>query len=202
VLIELGGLDGRAVHRVMTQVILPRPIAWVVSENPPDAPDRWNLAPFSYFNGVASEPPLVMYAVSTGVTSAVKDTLANVTARPVHTIAIPRVAQLAAVQASAAELPPGASEFTAAGLDPVGWDWPVPRPAGSRVALGCTVARTIELPGGRQHLVLAAVDRVWVDDAAVEVGASGRIRIDPAVIDPLARLGAGTYAAVGPARRP
>jgi flavin reductase (DIM6/NTAB) family NADH-FMN oxidoreductase RutF len=206
-LIDLEGMSGAAVYHLMTQVVIPRPIAWVVSDNGADDPSRWNLAPFSYFNAVASTPPMVMFSVGvsgrgTDGPPGVKDTLTNVTARPEHTIALPHRAQLDAVEATSAEVPFGTSEFDLAGLEPVEWDWSVPMPSGVRAALGCVVDTIVPIADGPQRVVLSRIERVWVDDAVVVEDAKGRPRVDATLLDPLLRLGAGDYAAMGPTARP
>jgi len=206
-LVELDALSPAAVYHLMAQVVVPRPIAWVVSDNGEDAEAdaRWNLAPFSYFNAVASEPPTVMFSVGVSGrdgSAGMKDTLANVTARSEHTIALPNREQLDVVEATSAEVPFGESEFALADLVPVAWEWSIPRPSGARVALGCTVDRIIPVADGPQRVVLAQVHRIWVDDAAVGQDAKGRQRVDATLLDPLLRLGAGTYARMGPTMRP
>jgi len=206
-LVDLEGLPPAAVYHLMTQVVIPRPIAWVVSDNGPEGSERWNVAPYSYFNAVASDPPMVMFSVGTSVRPedagvGQKDTLANVGTRAEHTIALPNRAQLEAVESTATPVPLGTSEFTLAGLDAVAWDWPVPMPSGARVALGCTVDRIVPIADGPQRVVLSRVHRVWVDDVAVGEDAKGRMRVDAVTLDPLLRLGAGEYAAMGPTARP
>jgi flavin reductase (DIM6/NTAB) family NADH-FMN oxidoreductase RutF len=206
-LVDLDGMSTASVYHLMTQVVVPRPIAWVVSDNGADGSSRWNLAPFSYFNAVASDPPTVMFSVGasrrdTAATPGMKDTLSNVTARPEHTIALPSRHQLDEVEATSAEVPTGASEFALAGIEPVVWDWPVPMPSGVRAALGCTVDRIVPVADGPQRVVLVRVHRVWLDDAVVTEDAKGRPRIDATLLDPLLRLGAGEYAAMGSTARP
>lgn len=197
------------VHHLMTQVVVPRPIAWVVSDNGEElSPDvRWNLAPYSFFNVVASDPPTVVFSVGVSPRDAaaggpVKDTLTNVRGRPQHTIALPHAGQRDVVEATAAAVEPGRSELTMAGLEPVAWDWPVPMPSGVRVALGCTLDTVLPVADGPQRLVVSRIERVWVDDQAVGTDAKGRTTIDAGVIDPLVRLGAGLYASLGPLTRP
>jgi flavin reductase (DIM6/NTAB) family NADH-FMN oxidoreductase RutF len=207
VIVDLEGMSTAAIYHLMTQVVVPRPIAWVVSDNGADEPSRWNLAPYSYFNAVASDPPTVMFSVGasrrdTAATPGMKDTLANVTARPEHTIALPSRHQLDAVEATSSEVPTGESEFALAGLDALAWDWSVPMPSGVRAALGCTVDRIVPVADGPQRVVLARVHRVWIDDAVVTEDAKGRPRVDATMLDPLLRLGAGDYAAMGATARP
>ncbi|GIT49378.1 MAG: hypothetical protein Ct9H300mP14_13060 [Gammaproteobacteria bacterium] len=59
--VDITQLDPQQIYITLTQTVIPRPIAWVLSEN---ANGSLNLAPYSFFNAVSSEPPLVM--ISTG----------------------------------------------------------------------------------------------------------------------------------------
>jgi flavin reductase (DIM6/NTAB) family NADH-FMN oxidoreductase RutF len=207
-LVELDDLAPDGVYHLMTQVVVPRPIAWVVTDNGSGAgADRWNLAPYSYFNAVASDPPVVMFSV--GITgrgessrNGMKDTLGNIMETGEHTIALPHRAQLEAVEMTASEAPYGESEFGLAGLEPITWEWPVPRPSGVRVALGCTVDSILPIADGPQRVVLARVHVVWVDDATVGEDHRGRPVVDASRLDPLMRLGAGNYAEMGAPVRP
>jgi flavin reductase (DIM6/NTAB) family NADH-FMN oxidoreductase RutF len=206
-LIQLEGMSPAAIYHLMTQVVIPRPIAWVVSDNGVEEPSRWNLAPFSYFNAVASDPPTVMISVGRSGRvdqgePGVKDTLTNVTRRSEHTIALPTAAQLEAVELTSNDVPAGESEFGLTDVDPVAWDWPVPMPSGVRAALGCTVDQVVPIADGPQRIVLARVHRIWVDDAVVEEDSRGRPRVDAAGLDPLLRLGGGQYASLGAIARP
>jgi flavin reductase (DIM6/NTAB) family NADH-FMN oxidoreductase RutF len=207
-LVQLDDLTSAGVHHLMTQVIVPRPIAWVVTDNgSSDDSDRWNLAPYSFFNGVASVPPTVMFSVGAsrrerGSIAGKKDTLANLADRGEHTIALPHHGQLDAVEATSTEVPHGESEFGLAGLEPIAWDWSVPRPSGTRVALGCTVDRIVPVADGPQRVVLARVHVVWVDDVAVGEDHRGRPLVDATRLEPLLRLGANTYAELGRTAQP
>ena len=60
--VDITQLDPQQIYITLTQTVIPRPIAWVLSEN---ANGSLNLAPYSFFNAVSSEPPLVM--ISTGL---------------------------------------------------------------------------------------------------------------------------------------
>jgi flavin reductase (DIM6/NTAB) family NADH-FMN oxidoreductase RutF len=208
VLIQLDDLTPTGVYHLMTQVVVPRPIAWVVTDTAVGEGDtRWNLAPFSYFNAVASDPPIVMFSIglagrSGGARSGPKDTFLNLSERGEHTIALPHLAQLDAVEATSAEVPRGESEFALAGLQAVSWDWPVPRPSGVRIAMGCTVEEIVAIADGPQRVVLSRLHCIWVDDETVTEDHRGRPLVDPVLLDPLLRLGAGTYAGMGPTVKP
>ena len=87
--IELGPLSERETYALLTQTILPRPIAWALTDNSLDGDAQWNLAPFSFFNGISSEPPMVMFSIgSWDVSGRVKDTLLNLRKKPDFTIGI------------------------------------------------------------------------------------------------------------------
>lgn len=207
-LVDLEEMASAAVYQLLTQVVVPRPIAWVVSDNGDGAAEdaRWNLAPYSFFNAVASDPPTVMFSVGPSRRAdgavGVKDTLSNLSIRAHHTISLPHRDLLDAVEATSSEVPFGESEFSLAGLEPVTWEWPVPRPAGVRVALGCTVDRIVPIADGPQRVVLARIHVLWVEDAAVGQDDKGRPLVDATLLDPLLRIGSGSYAAMGPTARP
>ena len=65
-------------YHIMTQVVIPRPIAWVLTANDGDqsnhSSSRFNLAPFSYFNAISSDPPLVMMSIGKKPDGEEKDT--------------------------------------------------------------------------------------------------------------------------------
>jgi flavin reductase (DIM6/NTAB) family NADH-FMN oxidoreductase RutF len=207
---ELAGRPKDAVYHLLTQVVVPRPIAWILTvgdaaqgEDRAAAPS-FNLAPYSFFNAVSSAPPLVAVSVgrSPRAGAEVKDTYANLLEHPEHTIMLPHVGQLDAVEATSDPLPPGQSELAHAGLELVEWDWSTPRVAGVRVALGCRLERDIELGEGASHLLLCRVEVVWIDDAAGEIDDRDRVRVDMPALDPLARLGAGAYGSLDAPLRP
>ncbi|MET0093908.1 MAG: flavin reductase, partial [Sedimenticola sp.] len=75
--IDLSEMPPGQVYFTMTQALIPRPIAWVLSEN---ADGGHNLAPFSYFSAVSSEPPLVMLSIGRRPDGTPKDTAANIAA--------------------------------------------------------------------------------------------------------------------------
>src|SRR5690606_12142594 len=107
------------------------------------------------------------------------------------------------VQASAAPQPRNVSELDDPEVDgelDAAWSFPLPRLASAPVAFGGTVTRRVELTDvpGAQILLLPRVEVAWVRDDAASVDERGRTVVDPRVIDPLSRLGAGRYAATFP----
>jgi flavin reductase (DIM6/NTAB) family NADH-FMN oxidoreductase RutF len=97
-------------------LLAPRPIAWVSTL---DADGRANLAPFSYFNGVADSPPIVMFAphgAKVGRDEG-KDTLANVLATGEFVVNLVGWDLRDAMNVTSGPYPPGQDEFDIAGLE-------------------------------------------------------------------------------------
>ena len=65
-------------NKLLVSVVLPRPIAWVTSK---DAEGVLNAAPFSFFNVMSSDPPMVVIGIGVQPDRPVKDTLANIRVR-------------------------------------------------------------------------------------------------------------------------
>jgi len=64
---DLSELKGRDAYKLMTATIVPRPIAWVVSQ---DEQGRHNAAPFSFFGAMSGDPPVVCLGVGPRLTEA------------------------------------------------------------------------------------------------------------------------------------
>ena len=194
-LINLSRLSTPDVYFTMTQTILPRPIAWVLSEN---ANGGLNLAPYSYFNAVSSDPPMVMFSVGLQDDGSFKDTLTNLTQRTEMVIHIASCHQLADLNRSSATLPPGVSEVQTGGLDTTPVDgFRLPRLSDCKVAFMSRVHDIQRIGNNRQHIVFAEIDSVHISDDCVERDQKGRLVVLADRIEPLARLGASQYATFG-----
>jgi flavin reductase (DIM6/NTAB) family NADH-FMN oxidoreductase RutF len=196
--IDLTPLSEGETYALLTQTILPRPIAWALTDNGTPEGGNWNLAPFSFFNGISSEPPMVMFSVgSWDVSGRVKDTLTNLRERPDFTIGIASKDSILQVQQTATALAPGVSETAEYGIATTPWDWPTPRITDCKINFACTIAKEVAIEGASQILVFARITKIWVADEAIEKDYKDRIVINPEVIDPLLRLGAGKYGSLG-----
>ncbi len=197
--IDLTELAPNQVYFTMIQTVIPRPIAWVLSEN---ASGTYNLAPFSYFNAVCSDPPLLMISVGKKPDGSFKDTRINIEQRRDFVVHIANVELLGALNESSATLPAETSEVDLLGLSTVPFEGSrLPRVAGCRVAFACQCHDIHEIGAVPQSLILGRVNRVYVDDAVLDKDAKGRTKIRADLVDPLARLGADEYAALGEIRR-
>jgi flavin reductase (DIM6/NTAB) family NADH-FMN oxidoreductase RutF len=94
--------------------IVPRPIAWVSTVNAAGQP---NLAPFSFFNGVCSKPPTVLFCPSIrGADGSPKDTYFNIRETGEFVVNFVTEALIGAMNITSTELPAGVNEFERAGL--------------------------------------------------------------------------------------
>ena len=110
--IEPAALDRREAYRLLTACVIPRPVAWVSTI---DANDRPNLAPFSFFGGVTSDPPTLMLSVGRRK-GARKDSSANLLEVGEAVVHIPTRPLAEAMVHTSAEVGPEVDEFELAGL--------------------------------------------------------------------------------------
>ena len=185
--IDPGGLDRRAAYKLMISLIVPRPIAWVSTISPEGGV---NLAPFSYFNGITSHPPILMIAVGARRGER-KDTWRNIdqTRQFVVNLVVPELVD--AMVVTSGEYPPEVDEFKRAGVTPApSAKVRPPRIAESPVCMECELERIVEVE--RTALILGRVVLYHVRDDLLVEGA-----VDPARLKPIARLGGDYYAALG-----
>ena len=182
--IDPADLAPREVYYLLTGVVVPRPIAWVSSLA---ADGTRNLAPHSYFNAISSNPPIVHFT-STGV----KDSLRNVRATGEFVVNIVSRQLAEPMNFTAADFPPDEDEFAWAGLDAAeSRKVRPPRVAQAKAALECRVRTVLSMGNG--NMVFGDVVHLHVDDAVWNDG-----RVDPALLEPLGRLGGSGYTTVGP----
>jgi flavin reductase (DIM6/NTAB) family NADH-FMN oxidoreductase RutF len=148
-------------YKLITATVVPRPIAWVVTQ---DDAGVVNAAPFSFFNAVCSDPPILAISIG-GATAAEleKDTLANIQANNQFTICLVPADALDAMNVTAIALPPEADELAEAGLTALpSTTIRPPRIAESPVAFECETHQFIPLGGNT--LVLGRIRAMHVRD--------------------------------------
>lgn len=194
-IIDLATTKPGHIYGLMTQTLVPRPVAWVLSDN---GDGGYNLAPFSFFTGISSRPPLLALSIGLKKGGSPKDTRANIQARQHFVIHIPQVPHYAHVEASAEALPAGESEITKLGLPLVPFAGsPLPRLKACHVAMACQHHQTVLIDGAAQVMILGRIHTMYVADEIIDQEEEGEITIETRRLDPLARLGAGAYASVG-----
>jgi len=194
-IIDFQELKAAAVYHIMTQTIIPRPVAWVLTDS---GDESYNLAPFSYFNAMCSDPPLVMLSIGKNPGGALKDTHTNLIDKRQMVIHIPKVEQADQVTESSRMLPHGDSEVEQLGMALTKeHGWSLPRLADAPIAMACEFYDFHEIGPKQQGIFYCKVNQVYVDDSVVTRDEKDRISIDAAAITPLGRLGASEYATFG-----
>ena len=194
--LELAGQSAGAIYHLMTAMIVPRPIALIstVGEQ-----GQLNVAPFSFFNGVCSDPPILSVAIIRHPVSAerpdpesrLKDTARNIRRTGEFVVNIAPLSLAAAVETAGKSWPTEQSEAEICGLEALpSLKVAVPRLGNCPIQLECRLERIVEVGQGPTDLVLG---RIVEAHAALEVfGDKGRLDVDR--ILPLSRLSAGSYA--------
>lgn len=187
-IIDPSELDTHSVYKLLIGAVVPRPIAWVSSRSHDGI---LNLAPYSFFNVVSREPPMLAFSVGprTGGENYAKDTLTNIRESQEFVINIVSVELANAMHETAVNYPPDVDEFVKAGVTPAPCSVVnTPRVAEAKISMECTLEHILEL--GTDHLVIGRMQRYHVEDTIISDG-----RIDTMALDPLARL-AGNFTRV------
>ena len=197
--IDPGDLDIRQKYRFMIGTIVPRPIAFVSTIS---VDGTTNLAPYSYFSGVGSDPMALLFCPGNRPDGEEKDTLRN--CKPtseggvgefVVNLAVERYSNL--VSAAAEPLEHGESEFHLTGLEMAASSYVrPPRVADSPVAFECRTERVIRLAEGRPggaNIVIGEVVGIYARDDLV----TERWDVDPDKLQAIGRMGGITYLRTG-----
>ena len=151
------------IYFLMIQLVIPRPIAWVLSGN---ANGTYNLAPFSFFNAITSNPPILMLSVSWKDEAAHKDTWVNISERNHFVVHVPSSGQVHDVSDSSSVLPYGVSETDkfSIPLEKVE-GWPLPRVKNAKVAFLCEKYAIHEIGNDPQGLILGKIQSqyLWIE---------------------------------------
>ena len=193
-LIDPKDIPARAAYQILTGAIVPRPIGFISSLS---AEGTVNLAPFSFFNAICAEPPMVMFCPVNR--SPAKDTLLNVMATRefVANIVSHEIAQQ--MNLTAGDYPPGVNEFDVSGLTPMpSVIVKPPYVKESPVSMECKVHHIIEVSdrplGG--FVVIGEVVLFHIRDSILITDVNKDVVIDPAKLNPIARLGGPSYSTI------
>lgn len=190
---DFSEMSAGQIYYKMIETIAPRPIAWVLSRNNDNS---LNLAPFSYFNGVCSNPPILSLSIGKKKDGSLKDTRRNIDEREEFMINIPHVELAQKVTDSAKPLPENDSELDLVDLETVDCEgFSVPRLKNTRIAFLCKKHQIVEVGSTPQALILAEILGVYVDDKFIN--ADEKQSINTIALNPLARLGGNDYCEIG-----
>lgn len=174
--------------------VVPRPIGWISTV---DRAGRANLAPYSQFQNIGFDPPIVMFSANQKSNGTRKDSVANAEATGEFVWNLATWAQREAVNVSAQELALGVDEFELAGLGKeASRKVKAPRVAGSPIQFECQYMTTLRLPGngpmGSVDVVFGRVLAIHIADEVIT--ADGKV--DVLKMRPIARMGYFDYTSV------
>ena len=182
-------LDAETAYRLITGVVVPRPIAWVTTLSNSGVV---NLAPFSAFTFVSPKPP--MLAISVGRKGGIyKDTAQNILNNEEYVVHIADSSLMTAVHESSTEHPPDVSEVEELRLSTLpGERIKVPRLAAAPVAMECRFRQCLEFGETRSRLIVGEVLVFHIRDGLLNNG-----KIETEALDPIARIAGPRYAKLG-----
>ncbi|WP_241127935.1 flavin reductase family protein [Novosphingobium terrae] len=186
---DLAAMGAKPRYNLLTALVVPRPIAWVTSRN---ASGQLNVAPFSFFNLMSGNPPVLCLGV--GARDGIpKDTARNILETSDFVVNLVSEACLPAMNATAIDFPPQVDEAQEAGLaleDCIHID--VPRLAISPVALECRLMQAVPFGVGRNILIADILSAHVRNDAVLN---AERGHIDAFALEMVGRMhGGGWYA--------
>ncbi|MFY8096877.1 MAG: flavin reductase family protein [Flavobacterium sp.] len=186
-------ISGSDTYKLLTGVIIPRPIGWISSVSPNG---EYNLAPFSFFNAVGEDPPHVMFStVRTGDKN--KDTLNNVLATKQFVVNMVTEDLVEKMNTTAQAIPSDESEFDLAGLTPIdSVKIKVPRVKECLVTLECEMVHHYFLEDHKNGGACIIVGRVLLFHVDEKVLLEGT-KINLETYKPVARLAGSNYSKLG-----
>ena len=182
-------LDPETAYRLITGIVVPRPIAWVTSLS---GSGVVNLAPFSAFTFVSPKPP--MLAISVGRKGGIyKDTAQNILNNEEYVVHIADSSLMNAVHESSTEHPPDISEVEELRLSTLpGERIKVPRLKAAPIAMECRFRQCLEFGETRSRLIVGEVLVFHIREGLLNNG-----KIETEALDPIARIAGPRYARLG-----
>lgn len=193
--IKTSDLASKDFFKLMTATIVPRPIAWVSTVNEAGLS---NLAPFSFFTGVCSIPPTILFCnLVRGTDGGEKDTLHNIRATGEFVINVVTEELAPAMNLTAGEYPSGTNEFEIAGLTetPSATVKP-PRLKESPVSMECKLSQIVDVGDGgigAGSIIIGEVLHLHIDDQVM----LPNYKVDTRTLNPISRLAGPNYGKIG-----
>lgn len=179
---SLPELSAEQRNKLLHSTIVPRPIAWIVTRNPSGAV---NVAPFSFFNVLAGDPPILCVCIGSRQ-GRLKDTALNIAATGEFVVNLVSASQARRMNVTAIEFPQEVDEAAEAGLQLVDChSVGVPRIEDSPASYECRTRQSIDIDG-RRSLVIADIVGAYITDKAIVDREA--MHFDPIPMDLIARL--------------
>lgn len=185
--IRFADIGAHNVYKVMSGTVVPRPIAWVTTVSPEGIV---NAAPYSFFNCLSADPPILALGVENKPDRRFKDTTYNIRQTEAFTVNIVDVANTPAMAATAAAFDPDVDELEMAGLTATsGVTVPCPRIAEAPVAFECRLHLSVALSASRE-IVMGRIIMAHVREDIMDLDT---FRSDSARLDAVGRMGGNAY---------
>jgi flavin reductase (DIM6/NTAB) family NADH-FMN oxidoreductase RutF len=182
-------LSPEATYRLMSGIVVPRPIAWITTVSKDGVV---NLAPFSCFTFVSNKPPMIGVNIGRKAGKR-KDTGANIHAQGEFVVNIGDASHMIAIHESSTEYPPDVSETELLGLDTLPCQTVrVPRLADAPVSMECKLERVISFGQTGAEFFVGEVTAFHLRDGLVHNG-----KVETRALNPVCRIGGPNYATLG-----
>lgn len=183
---DLAETETRDRYKLLSGLVVPRPIGWIGTTRPDGS---YNLAPFSFFNVVSSNPPIVLFSAGSHADRP-KDSSTFAEASGVFTVNIVSEGVAEAMAMTSGSFTADDDEFAIAGVTPVpGVKVDAPMVAESPANLECRVSQILDLgESGRTRLVVGDVLAIHVDTSVLD-----GTRIDHDALAAVGRMAGLTY---------
>lgn len=164
-ILDFSGVDETKIYKVMSYSIFPRPIAWIVTEDEGIV----NIAPFSYFAPLSSNPPIVVVSIGLKEDESPKDTRANILKHKKATICLVEKEFLEKLTASSEELPHEESEAEKFAIDThtIKAGFP-PAIKGIKAAYFCELYKVCEIEGSETLPLMLEIKSGYFADEAID----------------------------------
>lgn len=185
--------DPSVLYKLLTGTIIPRPIGWISTV---DADGINNLAPFSYFNMISSDPPCVMFSTRID-NNTNKDTLNNVLQNGQFVVNLVTLDVVEQMNATSEAVAANVDEFELTNLTPIDSVYIKPkRVKESLVHFECEMIHHYFMDnekGGGACIVIGKIKTIHIDDSILME--NNRINLD--IYKPVARLAGSNYSTLG-----
>lgn len=190
VVFDIEAADALESHKLLSGLVVPRPIGWIGTRR---RDGSFNLAPFSFFNVVSTNPPIVMFSAGTH-SDRPKDSAYLARESREFTVNIVSEDTVDAMSVTSGSFSAADDEFAIAGLSAVpGQKVKAPLVAESPANIECRVAQILDLGlDGRTHLVIGDVVAIHVDERVLE-----GTRVDHDALKAVGRMAGSTYVRTG-----
>lgn len=186
--IDFNTLNPTDIYKLMSQSIIPRPIAWIVTEQH----ETVNIAPFSYFTALSSNPPTMVVSIGHKADGSQKDTLANIRETKVCTLCIANPTQLEKMHFSSKSLDANQSETELFDIKTQKlFEGFPPMVKDIQISYFCTLHQEIELKGSKTIPIILEIKHMHIADDIIT--SPEKLYFE---VNPIARIGK-SYALIG-----